>query len=102
MNKKFYTFYLSKWENENSSYFQSFREKFPIISNSLINNKSTKYIILLVNVVAVVLIIVFIYFNFIHPNDIPSVWYGLLASIMGLLLGTALYPTKIITPSADQ
>lgn len=47
-------------------------------------------------------LLVMIYFNFIHPNDIPSVWYGLVASIMGLLLGTALYPTKIITPSADQ
>ncbi len=47
-------------------------------------------------------LLVWIYFNFIHPNDIPSVWYGLIASIMGLLLGTALYPTKIITPSADQ
>lgn len=47
-------------------------------------------------------LLVWIYFNFIHPNDIPSVWYGLVASIMGLLLGTALYPTKIITPSADQ
>ncbi len=47
-------------------------------------------------------LLVWIYFNFIHPNDIPSVWNGLVASIMGLLLGTALYPTKIITPSADQ
>ena len=47
-------------------------------------------------------LLVWIYFNFIHPNDIPSVWYGLVASIMGLLLGTAIYPTKIITPSADQ
>lgn len=47
-------------------------------------------------------LLVWIYFNFIHPNDIPSVWYGLVASIMGLLVGTALYPTKIITPSVDQ
>ena len=47
-------------------------------------------------------LLVWIYFNFIHPNDIPSVWFGLVASIIGLLLGTALYPAKIIKPSADQ
>ena len=47
-------------------------------------------------------LLVWIYFNFIHPNDIPSVWFGLVASIIGLLLGTAIYPAKIIKPSADQ
>ena len=47
-------------------------------------------------------LLVWIYFNFIHPNDIPAVWYGLVASIMGLILGTALYPAKIIKPNADQ
>ena len=47
-------------------------------------------------------LLVWIYFNFINPNDIPSVWYGLVASIIGLLLGTAIYPAKIIKPSADQ
>jgi len=47
-------------------------------------------------------LLVWIYFNFIHPNEIPSVWYGLLASMLGLLLGTVLYPAKIIKPSADQ
>jgi len=47
-------------------------------------------------------LLVWIYFNFINPNDIPSVWYGLLASMLGLLLGTALYPANVIKPSADQ
>ena len=47
-------------------------------------------------------LLVWIYFNFIHPNEIPSVWYGLLASMMGLLLGTALCPSNVIKPSADQ
>jgi Na+/proline symporter len=47
-------------------------------------------------------LLVWIYFNFIHPNDIPAVWYGLVASIMGLILGTALYPAKIIKPNAEQ
>jgi Na+/proline symporter len=47
-------------------------------------------------------LLVWIYFNFINPNDIPAVWYGLLASMMGLLLGTALYPANVIKPSADQ
>ena len=40
-------------------------------------------------------LLVWIYFNFINPNDIPSVWYGLVASMIGLLVGTALYPAKI-------
>jgi Na+/proline symporter len=47
-------------------------------------------------------LLVWIYFNFINPNDIPSVWYGLLASMLGLLLGTALCPANVIKPSADQ
>ncbi len=47
-------------------------------------------------------LLVWIYFNFINPNDIPSVWYGLLASMMGLLLGTALCPANVIKPNADQ
>lgn len=40
-------------------------------------------------------LLVWIYFNFIHPNEIPSVWFGLTASMIGLLVGTALYPAKI-------
>jgi Na+/proline symporter len=47
-------------------------------------------------------LLVWIYFNFIHPNEIPSVWYGLLASIFGLIIGTKLYPTKTFKPIADQ
>lgn len=62
-NPKFYQIYLSKWENENSSYFKSFRQKFPIAKNNSTNNQSTKYIIFFVSVVSVLLISVFIYFR---------------------------------------
>jgi Na+/proline symporter len=47
-------------------------------------------------------LLVWIYFNFINPNDIPSVWYGLVASMIGLLVGTAFYPTNLVKPNADQ
>jgi len=60
-NPKFYEIYLSKWENENSSYFKSFRQKVPIVNNSFANNKSTKYIIFLVSVVGILLISSLIY-----------------------------------------
>ncbi|WP_299444222.1 helix-turn-helix transcriptional regulator [uncultured Aquimarina sp.] len=62
-NPKFYEIYLSKWENENSSYFKSFRQKFPIANNSFANNKNTKYIIFLVSIVCILLISVLIYFK---------------------------------------
>ena len=62
-NPKFYKIYLSKWGNENSSYFKSFRQKFLITNNSFTNNKSTKYIILLVSVFGILLISVLIYFK---------------------------------------
>lgn len=60
-NPKFYEIYLLKWKNENSSYFKSFRQKFPIVNNSLTNNKNTKYIILLVSIAGILLLSVFIY-----------------------------------------
>ena len=41
-------------------------------------------------------------FNFINPNDIPSVWYGLVASMVGLLVGTAFYPANLVKPNAGQ
>jgi len=63
VNPTFYETYLSKWENENNSYFKSFRQKFPIGKNNSTNNISIKYIILLVSVVGVLLIIVLIYFK---------------------------------------
>lgn len=63
VNPTFYETYLSKWENENNSYFKSFRQKFPIGKNNSTNNISIKYIILLVSVVGVLLIIVWIYFK---------------------------------------
>jgi Na+/proline symporter len=47
-------------------------------------------------------LLVWIYFNFFNPNDIPSVWYGLVASMIGLLVGTAFYPTNLVKPNADQ
>ena len=59
----FYKTYISKWENENSSYFKSFRQKFPIAENSSTNSKSAKYITILASVVGVLLIWVFIYFR---------------------------------------
>jgi SSS family transporter len=39
---------------------------------------------------------VWAYFNFIAPTDIPAIWYGLLASLFGLLFGTFVWPkTKL-------
>ena len=46
-------------------------------------------------------LLVWSYFNFINPNDIPSVWYGLVASVIGLLVGTAFYPANLVKPNAD-
>jgi len=60
---EFYEAFLSKWENENSSYFNSFQQKFPIANNNLANNKSTKYAILLVSAAGILFISVFIYFK---------------------------------------
>jgi SSS family solute:Na+ symporter len=40
---------------------------------------------------------VWAYVNFIHPTEIPAIWFGLLASLFGLLLGTYVFPrpTKV-------
>jgi hypothetical protein len=40
---------------------------------------------------------VWAYVNFIHPVEIPAIWFGLLASLLGLLLGTFGFPrpTKV-------
>jgi len=46
-------------------------------------------------------LLVWSYFNFINPNDIPSVWYGLVASVIGLLVGTAFYQANLVKPNAD-
>lgn len=62
-NPKFYEIYLSKWENENSSYFKPFRQKLPIVNNSSTNNKSTKYIVFLVSIISILLISILIYFK---------------------------------------
>ena len=59
-NPTFYETYLSKWKKENSSYFKSFRQKFPIAENNYTNSKNTKYIIFFVTIVGVILIIVLI------------------------------------------
>jgi Na+/proline symporter len=41
---------------------------------------------------------VWAYFHFIHPTAIPAIWFGLLASAFGLLLGTYGFPrpTKVV------
>jgi len=62
-NPVFYENYLSKWENENSSYFKSFRQKFPTRESSFTTNKSSLYIIFLVGAVVVFLIGTLIYFK---------------------------------------
>ncbi|MEK6546896.1 MAG: sodium:solute symporter family protein [Bacteroidota bacterium] len=36
---------------------------------------------------------VWAYFHFFHPTQIPAIWYGLAASISGLLLGTYGFPS---------
>jgi Na+/proline symporter len=40
---------------------------------------------------------VWAYFNFIQPSEIPAIWFGLLASMSGLLVGTYVFPmpTKV-------
>lgn len=63
VSPKFYKIYLSKWENENSSYFKSFRQKLPITNTSSTNKKSTKHIIFLVSVAIMILISVLIYYK---------------------------------------
>ncbi|MFD2034644.1 response regulator transcription factor [Belliella marina] len=62
INREFYDTYLSKWKNENSSYFNSFRQKIPTYKNSFTHKKSTKYIIFLVGVICVLSLSVLIYF----------------------------------------
>jgi SSS family solute:Na+ symporter len=41
---------------------------------------------------------VWAYFHFIHPTAIPAIWFGLLASAFGLLVGTYGFPrpTKVV------
>jgi DNA-binding CsgD family transcriptional regulator len=62
-NPVFYETYLSKWENENSSYFKSFRQKFSPYNNSLTINNSLKYISIVVIITFILLAIVFFYFK---------------------------------------
>lgn len=62
-NPKFYEIYLSKWENENSTYFQSFRQKVPVAKNSSTKNTSIKYIFILGSLVGIILISILIYFK---------------------------------------
>lgn len=40
---------------------------------------------------------VWAYFHFIQPSEIPAIWFGLLASMSGLLVGTYVFPmpTKV-------
>lgn len=55
-NPKFYEGYFSKWENEKSPYFNSFRQKFPAVNNSSSDKKNVGYIIFLACVVGIILI----------------------------------------------
>lgn len=36
---------------------------------------------------------VWAYVNFLNPSEIPAIWFGLVASLMGLLVGTYGFPT---------
>ncbi|MBP6054584.1 MAG: sodium:solute symporter family protein [Cytophagaceae bacterium] len=40
---------------------------------------------------------VWAYFHFVQPSEIPAIWFGLLASVLGLLIGTYGFPrpTKV-------
>lgn len=62
-NPAYYVKYLSKWKNENNSYFKSFRQKFPSVKDNYTNNNNTKYIILLVSVIGIILTAVLIYYK---------------------------------------
>jgi len=67
-NPQFYENYISKWEDENSSYFKSFRQKFPIVNNGWTKNNNVKYIILFLSVVGILLFSAFIYTKKKHLN----------------------------------
>lgn len=45
---------------------------------------------------------VWAYFNFIGPTDVPAIWHGLLASMIGLFVGTFFWPNKKATPIAAE
>lgn len=57
----FYDRYLSKWKNENSTYFESFRLKFPNAKIIPSNRNYLKYILLLGSIGAIILTVFFIY-----------------------------------------
>lgn len=60
-NPKFYETFLSKWKNENSLYFNSFRQKFSIVNTSSTDKKNTKYIIFLISITGLIAISILIY-----------------------------------------
>ncbi|WP_044212478.1 helix-turn-helix transcriptional regulator [Flammeovirga sp. OC4] len=68
IHPKFYDDYLSKWKNENSSYFISFRQKFPIKEYVLIDKISEKYLIFFVSVICFLSVGIFIYVKRKHQN----------------------------------
>ncbi|WP_299890050.1 helix-turn-helix transcriptional regulator [uncultured Lacinutrix sp.] len=61
-NPEFYKTYLSKWKNENSSYFKSFRQQLPF-NNGSTNNKNINYIIILIITISILFISLLIYFK---------------------------------------
>ena len=67
-NPKFYKTYLSKWEQENNSYFTSFRQKFPMINTSSASKISTKNIILLLSVVSMIVVGFLVYYKNKHQK----------------------------------
>ncbi|NME71260.1 helix-turn-helix domain-containing protein [Flammeovirga aprica] len=62
-NPKFYEGYLSKWENENNPYFNSFRQKFHIVEHDLSNENTIKHIIFFISVVGFLTVSVLILFK---------------------------------------
>ena len=81
-NPVFYENYLSKWEKENSSYFKSFRQKFPTRESSFKTNKISLYIIFLAGAVIIGKGV----YNLFYPQNIHSVDVGMvLVATAGLV-----------------
>ena len=61
-NPTFYENFLSKWENENSVYFESFRSKFPIIQNSpQTQDFLSEYILFIIGIGGILLTGIYVY-----------------------------------------
>lgn len=60
-NPNFYNNYISKWKNENSSYFKSFRSKFPVAQNTPPTQNLLKYSLFFAGIGIIALMGVFAY-----------------------------------------